>query len=195
MHREQHGNGRAPHSICGACPRWRHPISRLPAQEGVQPSQRGHDTSGELQAQQRRRNASEPAQSATGHHRSVADGQRGTRGLRHGCPAHPPTADDGLGKQVPTNAEPQQIRSLAAQATRVAGDGAVTAKSSTISGDPATTRGFYDARRRIPRYGYGSEVNAQMRGGPGFPGSPRMGGATWWRPSWPPRRSWRQAVA
>ena len=42
---------------------------------------------------------------------------------------------------------------------------------------------------------WGFRLNLQVRGGPGFPGSPRMRGATWWRPSWPPCRSRRRAAA
>ena len=38
-------------------------------------------------------------------------------------------------------------------------------------------------------------VNLQMRGEPGIPGPPRMRGATWCRPSWPPGLPRRQAAA
>ncbi len=41
----------------------------------------------------------------------------------------------------------------------------------------------------------GFQLDVQVRGGPGFPGSPRMRGVTWWRSSWVPCRSRRQAAA
>jgi hypothetical protein len=107
MHREQHGNSRAPHAVFGAGPRCCRLARRSRPQQRAQPGQRGHQAGCQFHAQQRRRNPAKPARDAAGHHSSITNGQLHAHRLHHRRPAHAPAADHQLRERIPAGAEHQ----------------------------------------------------------------------------------------